>query len=104
AEGRKLMAVANRNGFYYVLDRATGVFVRGAVYGKQTWASGLDAKGRAIRLPDTEPTAQGRMVYPGFHGATNWFSQSYSPLTRLFYVAVREEPAVFVKQKAAYSP
>ena len=104
ADGRKLLAVANRNGFYYVLDRASGAFVRGTVYGKQTWASGLDAKGRPVRLPATEPTAEGRMVYPGFHGATNWFSPSFSPQTRLFYVAVRQEPAIFSKQREEYSP
>src|SRR5205823_10322556 len=71
---------------------------------KQTWASGLDAKGRPIRLPNTEPTGDGRMVYPGFHGATNWFSPSFSPLTGLVYVAVREEPAIFAKDKSSYSP
>lgn len=101
--GRKLVVVANRNGFYYVLDRATGAFVRGVQFGRQTWASGLDDKGRPIRLPNTEPTAEGRMVYPGFHGVTNWFSPSFSPLTGLVYVAVREEPAYFSKQKMTYS-
>ena len=45
--------VANRNGFYYVLDRVTGEFLRGVPFGKQTWASGLDAKGRPIRLART---------------------------------------------------
>jgi alcohol dehydrogenase (cytochrome c) len=102
--GRKLVLVANRNGFYYVLDRTTGEFLRAAPFGKQTWASGVDEKGRPIRLPNTEPTASGRMVYPGFHGVTNWFSPSFSPLTGLFYVAVREEPAYFSKSDEGYSP
>jgi alcohol dehydrogenase (cytochrome c) len=102
--GRKLVVVANRNGFYYVLDRATGEFLRGEPFGKQTWASALDAKGRPIRLPDTDPTADGRMVYPGFHGVTNWFSPSFSPLTGLVYVAVREEPATFAKEKQTHVP
>jgi alcohol dehydrogenase (cytochrome c) len=102
--GRKLVAVANRNGFYYLLDRVTGEFVAGAPYGRQSWASGLDAKGRPVRLPNTDPTPQGRMVYPGFHGATNWFSPSFSPSTGLVYVAVREEPAVFVRERSRYEP
>jgi alcohol dehydrogenase (cytochrome c) len=102
--GRKFVVVANRNGFYYVLDRVTGEFVRAAPFGKQTWASGVNQKGRPIRLPDTEPTPAGRMVYPGFHGVTNWFSPSFSPHTGLLYVAVREEPAVFSKAKPAYTP
>jgi alcohol dehydrogenase (cytochrome c) len=101
---RKLVLVANRNGFYYVLDRTTGEFIRGAQYGKQTWASGLDSKGRPVRLPGMEPTESGRMVYPGFHGVTNWFSPSFSPLTGLVYVAVREEPAIFSKNKDPYVP
>jgi alcohol dehydrogenase (cytochrome c) len=104
ASGRKLVVVANRNGFYYVLDRSTGGFVRAAQFGKQTWASAVDAKGRPVRLPNTDPTAEGRLVYPGFHGVTNWFSPSFSPLTGLVYVAVREEPAYFVKETAAYRP
>jgi glucose dehydrogenase len=43
---RKLIAQANRNGFYYVLDRATGEYLASAQYAKQTWADGIDAKGR----------------------------------------------------------
>jgi alcohol dehydrogenase (cytochrome c) len=101
---QKRVLVANRNGFYYVLDRVTGEFIRGVPFGKQTWAQGLDAKGRPIRLPDTDPTPEGRMVYPGFHGVTNWFSTSFSPQTGFLYVAVREEPAFFVKEKTAYVP
>ena len=101
---RKLVVVANRNGFYYVLDRVTGKFLRGAQFGKQTWASGLDDKGRPMRLPGMEPSSEGTMVYPGFHGVTNWFSPSFSPLTRLVYVAVREEPAIFAKNKDPYVP
>lgn len=103
-KARKLVATANRNGFYYVLDRTTGEYLRGVPFGKQTWASGLDERGRPVRLPDTFPTPEGRVVYPGIHGATNWFSPSYSPQTHLFYVATREEGVVFWKQKATYRP
>src|SRR5262249_7547918 len=45
---RKLVVVPNRNGFYYALDRATGQFLLGKAYGKQTWAKGLDDRGRPI--------------------------------------------------------
>ncbi len=78
----KLMLFANRNGFFYVLDRATGKFVRGNAFVKVNWASGLDAAGRPIpaSVPAGEPT------YPGNQGGTNWYSPSYSPRTRLFYV------------------
>jgi alcohol dehydrogenase (cytochrome c) len=101
--GRKLVVIANRNGFYYVLDRVTGEFLRGVPFGKQTWADGLDTQGRPIRRPDADPTPEGRMVYPGFHGVTNWFSPSFSPLTGLVYVAVREEPAIFTRDDSTYA-
>jgi len=87
---RKLLAVANRNGFYYVLDRVTGKFIAGRPFVKQTWAKGLDADGQPIMLPDTEPTPEGNLIYPDSHGGTNLNSPSYSPQTKLFYVSARE--------------
>ncbi len=93
---RKLLAQANRNGFYYVLDRVTGEFVAGMPFVTETWAKGLDGNGRPILLPDTEPTPAGRLVHPDGHGGTNWNSPSYSPQTRLFYVSARETGAYTV--------
>jgi alcohol dehydrogenase (cytochrome c) len=101
---RKLVAIANRNAFYYLLDRETGEFLLGVPYAKQTWAQGLDEKGRPIVLPDTEPTTQGNLVYPSLQGSTNWFSPSYSPQTGLFYVPVREMGAYYFKGEAVYKP
>jgi alcohol dehydrogenase (cytochrome c) len=86
----KYLALANRNGFYYVLDRVTGKFVAGVPFVTQTWAKGLDENGRPIVLPGTTPTSEGTLVYPDGHGGTNWNSPSYSPLTKLFYVSARE--------------
>lgn len=99
---RKLAIVANRNGFFYVLDRQTGEFLLGRPYAKQTWAAGLDAHGRPTALPATEPKPEGTLVYPGIHGATNWNSPSYSPDTRLLYVAARQEGTVFYRATAEY--
>jgi putative heme-binding domain-containing protein len=101
---RKLVAMANRNAFYYVLDRATGEFLLGAPYAKQTWSKGLDAKGRPIVLPDTEPTIEGNLVWPSLQGSTNWFSPAYSPLTKMLYVPVREMGAYYYKGEAEYKP
>jgi len=98
------VAVANRNAFYYLLDRETGEFLLGTPYAKQTWARGLDEKGRPIVLPGTEPSIEGTLVYPSLQGANNWFSPSYSPLTRLFYVAAREMGAYYFKGEAKYVP
>ncbi len=101
---RKLVAVANRNAFFYVLDRTTGEFVAGRPYAKQTWAKGLDDKGRPIVLPNTEPSEEGTLVYPNLNGATVWFSPSYNPLTGMFYVAVRELGSIYFKRTAEYKP
>lgn len=94
---RKLLAQANRNGFYYVLDRETGKFVAGMPFVTETWAKGLDESGHPIVLPDTEPTPEGRLLHPDGHGGTNWNSPSYSPQTKLFYVSARETGAYTVE-------
>lgn len=101
---RKLLVTANRNAFYYVLDRETGEYLRSMPYAKQTWADGIDADGRPIVRAGTEPSVDGTLVYPSLQGATNWFSPSYSPSTGLFYVAVREMGATYYKAEAEYVP
>ena len=101
---RKLIAMANRNGFYYLLDRITGEFLLGTPYAKQTWAKGLNDSGRPLLLPNSAPSVQGTLVYPSLQGATNWFSPSYSPQTDLFYVAVREMGSYYYKGEAEYKP
>jgi alcohol dehydrogenase (cytochrome c) len=103
-EERKPVVMANRNAFYYVLDRETGEFLHGQEYSKQTWASGLDEDGRPIVLPNTEPTFEGTEVWPSLQGATNWFSPSYSPLTETLYVPVRHMGAIYYKSEQEYEP
>jgi len=99
---RQLIAVANRNAFYYLLDRATGEFIAGQPYAKQTWAAGLDGKGRPILLPDSQPSEQGTLIWPNLNGATVWFSPSYDPQTGLVYVATREIGARYFKRDTPY--
>lgn len=102
---RRLLLQANRNGFFYVLDRERGTFLSGTPMIKQTWARGLDAAGRPIRLPDTSPTPEGVLVYPGLEGAVNWSAPSYSPATGLFYVQAKEDYAqVFYKLNETHRP
>jgi alcohol dehydrogenase (cytochrome c) len=101
---RKLMAVANRNAFYYVLDRTNGEFLAGKPYAKQTWAKGLDAKGRPILTETSQPTEKGEVIWPNANGATIWQSPSYSPETGLAYVAVREIGASYFKRESRYKP
>jgi alcohol dehydrogenase (cytochrome c) len=101
---RKLVIVANRNAFFYVLDRQTGEFLHAQPYGKQTWARGIDPHGRPIEVPDNAPKPEGTIVYPGLHGATNYGSPSYSPQTRMLYVSAREEGTLFYRATAEYIP
>ncbi|MDX2033525.1 MAG: PQQ-dependent dehydrogenase, methanol/ethanol family [Blastocatellia bacterium] len=92
---RRLLVTAQRNAFYYVLDRETGEFLTGRAFARQTWARGLDAKGRPIVLPNTTPTPQGNHVCPDAAGAANWGSPSYDPATGFFLVSVREACATY---------
>ncbi len=101
---RKLVVTANRNGFYYVLDRTSGEFLNGRAYAKQTWASGLDARGRPMVIPGTEPSEKGTLVWPSLQGATNWFSPSYDAGRRLIFIPVREMASRYFKADADYEP
>jgi alcohol dehydrogenase (cytochrome c) len=91
---RKLVLLANRNGFYYVLDRLSGEFLAGKQFAKQTWALGLDVHGRPIANPAAVPTIEGTLVYPDDDGAANWFNPSLNLKTGLFYQNVREKGAI----------
>ena len=79
----KLMLWANRNGYFYVLDRVTGEFLTGTPFVKVNWASGLDELGRPIATP--QPA--GKPTWPGNQGGTNWYPPSFSPRTGLVYFA-----------------
>ena len=95
---RKLLVQANRNGFFYVLDRVDGKFLFGTQYAKNvTWASGLTAEGRPIRVPDMEPSLEGRRVCPSLEGASNWYSTSFNPATGLYYVQTNDKCGIFTK-------
>ncbi len=101
-KNRKIVALANRNAFFYLLDRETGEFLHGNEYSKQTWASGLDEAGRPILLPGMDPTYEGNLVWPSLQGATNWFSPSYNPQTEQFFVATRLMGSVYYKADVEY--
>lgn len=90
---RKLVLQANRNGFFYVLDRKTGEFLLGSPFVKKlSWAT-LNKNGRPIST-----VKAGSRICPALFGATNWMPPSYSPKTGLFYVVSFEhcdgEPAI----------
>lgn len=89
---RQLLLQANRNGFFYVLDRTNGEFLLGTPFVKRlTWATGLDPKGRPIVNEKAKPTMGGTVTCPAVRGATNWYSTAYNPQAKLFYVMAVED-------------
>ena len=83
---RKVIMQANKNGFFYVLDRATGEFISGEPFvSGVTWATGLDPKtGRPIEAPEVA-TMKPVIVSPSPDGAHNWYPMAFSPATGLVY-------------------
>lgn len=118
-DGNKRFATADRNGFFYVLNRADGKFVRGLPFVKDiSWASGLDENGRPIYVENNRPGdpskaadgAKGETIFatPSFLGGKNWMPMSFSAKTGNFYVPSNEwgmdiwnEPVTY-KKGAAY--
>jgi alcohol dehydrogenase (cytochrome c) len=100
---RKVMLFANRNGIFYVLDRATGEFLLGKPFVKVTWMDGFDAKGRPHRAVESSTT--GVLVYPGNQGGTNWYNPAFNPRTGLFYVPTWEDTSsTFTKREQEFKP
>ena len=95
AERRPLMLWANRNGFYYVLDRSDGTFIRARAFVPQNWATRIDEAGRPVLSEFGRPSRTGTLTKPGASGGTNWWPPSYSPDTNLIYVPCIELAAVF---------
>jgi len=97
----KLMLWANRNGYFYALDRVTGRFLSGTPFVKVNWASHLDERGRPVQTP--QPA--GSPTWPGNQGGTNWYPPSYSPRTQLFYFSAWENYAtIYRKETSEFQP
>lgn len=94
---RKLLAQASRNGFFFVLDRTNGQHLVTAPFIDQTWASGVDSRGRPIAKPEASPSPDGALVEPSSDGSTNWMAPSFDPQTGLFYVNARRVFSVYYR-------
>jgi alcohol dehydrogenase (cytochrome c) len=95
AGGKHLIAQANRNGFFYVIDRTTGKLLSANPYGKTTWSDAKDAEGRPVANQNASPTLEGHTVCPGALGTTNFMAPTYDPQTGLFYVTARDQCDIF---------
>ena len=95
-KSRKVLMQAPKNGFFYVIDRATGEFISAKNYVNVTWTSGLDPKtGRPASVPEARYLREPAMVAPGPLGAHNWFPMSFSELTRLVYIPALESASYY---------
>lgn len=104
-KGRKRSVVlwANRNAFFYALDRRTGEFLFAKPFVKQTWNDGFDAKGRPRVSGSARPSASGALVWPGIMAATNWWPPSYDPSRQLVFVPCSDAAGIYFQtQKIEY--
>ena len=102
---RKLLLHADRNGFYYVLDRSNGELLLAKAFARKlSWASGIDAKGRPIELPGNVPTPEGTPTCPDIRGAANWMSTAYNPATDLYYVMTTENCGTYRSTQFGLNP
>jgi alcohol dehydrogenase (cytochrome c) len=95
---RRLLAQANRNGLFFLLDRATGEHLLTAkLIESANWYTRIGANGQPIPAAEKEPGVMGVLVSPDAGGATNWWPYSFNPDTGLFYVGTSQSFAIFYK-------
>lgn len=89
---RHVILHAPKDGFFYVLDRATGRLISAAPYVPSTWATRVDLKtGRPVLTPDARLTEKPHVLTPSSGGGHNWNPMSFSPLTGLVYIPTMEQ-------------
>jgi alcohol dehydrogenase (cytochrome c) len=92
---RKLLALAARNGYFFLLDRTNGKNLVTSTFIPTNWAKGVDKNGQPIPNPAKEPQIDGAVVTPNAGGATNWPPPTFSPQTGLFYVGASRTYGTF---------
>jgi quinohemoprotein ethanol dehydrogenase len=95
---RSVLMQAPKNGFFYVLDRATGEFISAKDFVKTNWTLGFDAKGRPIDNPAARYDFEPKLVMPGPGGGHNWFPMAFSPRTGLAYFPAYQSAFVYALQ------
>jgi quinohemoprotein ethanol dehydrogenase len=92
---RKVITQAAKNGFFYVLDRASGEFISGTPFVKVSWAVGLDERGRPVVNPEAYYDTDGVEIFPTGGGAHNWSPMSWNPNTGLVYINASYMPFLY---------
>lgn len=90
---------APKNGFFYVINAASGEFISGNAFGPVTWATGLDDNGRPIETEDARYGKNPVELLPGPHGAHNWHPMAYNPELELAYIPAQEIPFIFAEDR-----
>ncbi|WP_419816617.1 PQQ-dependent dehydrogenase, methanol/ethanol family [Glacieibacterium sp.] len=98
---RKLLVHADRNGFYYTLDRTNGRFISGVPFVRQTWNDGFDAAGRPKVRPASIANEAGSAAFPGV-AATNFQAPSYDKVHDRFYVAFIDSEGAIASEAPAF--
>lgn len=101
---RKLLIQSNRNGMFYVLDRTNGKLLLGKPYVRQTWNGGFEADGKPKVIPNTDSTPEGRVVFPGLVGGTNWQAPSYDPKSGYEFIVYKDAGQKYIREKVEYEP
>ncbi len=100
---RKLLLHADRNGYFYVLDRTNGKFLSGTPFVYANWNGGFDENGRPRPIPGSNSSTGGSFfVYPTIGGGTNFQAPSYSPVTGWMYLEYSENGQQYVSTPAPY--
>jgi len=91
---RRVVMQANKNGFFYVIDRENGKLISARPFAPVNWASGIDSNGRPIENPAARQLKDAALVQPSAEGAHNWNPMSFSPTTGLVYLPVLEDASI----------
>ena len=100
---RKVLLHADRNGFFYTLDRTNGQFISAVPFVRQSWNKGFDANGRPIVDPASYPTPQGQRIAPGV-GGTNFQAPSYDSAGHVLFLNFLDAEGGSSYQAAQYKP
>ncbi len=93
---RKVLMQAPKNGFFYVIDRATGAFISAQPFANVTWATGIDpGTGRPIETPEASYGPEGARLSPGSDGAHSWHAMAWHPGVGLAYIPGQETTGTF---------
>jgi len=102
---RKVIMQANKNAFFYVIDRLTGEFISAGPFSRVTWAKGIDPKtGRPIVNKEAYYGLDPISISPGGGGAHNWSPMAFNPIAGLVYIPTSTSNSFTYQAEPAFNP